>query len=209
MKSYVDLIKEGIIDFKSLLLEKYYLLSLSEKETLLLLRLYERSKNTNTLLISELAKKMTIKEDEIGNVITGLVTKGFVNLSICDENNSFIEEFSLEDTYHELAYLLENDDQRMEKNDQSLKMKSIAKKVELICNKQLSPFEFEIIRKWIYDYRYDITAIEEAIVKVSKLKKPSPELIDRTLYADANSDVTTDDIKKTQELLQKKYGKIG
>ena len=32
MKSYVDLMKENIIDFGNLILEKYYLLNLNEKQ---------------------------------------------------------------------------------------------------------------------------------------------------------------------------------
>lgn len=207
MRTYTDLIKEEIIDFKKLLLEKYYLLSLNETEAFVVMRLYERSKFTNTLVIPEIVKKMSIKEDELGDIIAKLVAKGLLTLTICDENDTFTEEFSLEETYKELAYLLENNDKVKEKNEQSIMMKNLVKKIELVSNRQLSPFEYEIIRKWVYEYKYDIGLIESLIIKSSKLKKITCEMIDRMLYAETHSTVTEDDVRKAQELLEKKYGK--
>ncbi len=207
MRTYTDLIKEEIIDFKKLLLEKYYLLSLNETEAFVIMRLYERSKFTNTLVIPEIVKKMSIKEDELGDIIAKLVAKGLLTLTICDENDTFTEEFSLEETYKELAYLLENNDKVKEKNEQSIMMKNLVKKIELVSNRQLSPFEYEIIRKWVYEYKYDIGLIESLIIKSSKLKKITCEMIDRMLYAETHSTVTEDDVRKAQELLEKKYGK--
>lgn len=207
MRTYIDLIKEEIIDFKKLLLEKYYLLSLNETEAFVVMRLYERSKFTNTLVIPEIVKKMSIKEDELGDIIAKLVAKGLLTLTICDENDTFTEEFSLEETYKELAYLLENNDKVKEKNEQSIMMKNLVKKIELVSNRQLSPFEYEIIRKWVYEYKYDIGLIESLIIKSSKLKKITCEMIDRMLYAETHSTVTEDDVRKAQELLEKKYGK--
>ena len=43
MKSYVDLMKENIIDFGNLIWEKYYLLNLNEIECMVLYKLNKRT----------------------------------------------------------------------------------------------------------------------------------------------------------------------
>ena len=50
MKSYVDLMKENIIDFGNLILEKYYLLNLNEIECMVLYKLNKYSKEVNNIL---------------------------------------------------------------------------------------------------------------------------------------------------------------
>ena len=119
MKSYVDLMKENIIDFGNLILEKYYLLNLNEIECMVLYKLNKYSKEVNNILnLSDLEKKMKLDINQLGDVLAGLVSKGFVTLKMSDDEKcTLIEEFSLEDAYKELSYVLENGERKIE-NDQ-------------------------------------------------------------------------------------------
>ena len=75
MKSYVDLMKENIIDFGNLILEKYYLLNLNEIECMVLYKLNKYSKEVNNILnLSDLEKKMKLDINQLGDVLAGLVS---------------------------------------------------------------------------------------------------------------------------------------
>lgn len=212
MRSYLDLIKEGIIDFQKNLLDKYYLLGLSEAECLVVLRLYQYSDKLNkdfknVLDLTQIKKTTSLDQDTLGNIIAKLVAKGFLTLTIDDTNGSVIETYSLEDCFKELAYLLENNDVVKIDNEVSLQMKQTVKNVELIVKKMLTPFEIEMIKKWYYDYKYEQDKILNAITKVSKMKSPSVQAIDRVLYSDSHTSIDETDISKAQEIIKRKYGK--
>lgn len=209
MKSYIELIKEGIIDFKKLLLDKYFLINITETECLVLLRLYEYSKSKNNCLnITEISQKMSLDKDELSNIVAGLVSKGFITLSISDsENEFFLEEFSLEETYKELAYVVNLEERKNDKDNLSEKVKTILRLLEQKNNKLLSPFEIEIVRKWVYEYQYDINIIKEEVEKTFKQRNPSVSLVDRNLFARTRETINADDVETAQEILNRMYGK--
>lgn len=209
MKSYIELIKEGIIDFKKLLLNKYFLINITETECLVLLRLYEYSKSKNNCLnITEISQKMSLDKDELSNIVAGLVSKGFITLSISDsENEFFLEEFSLEETYKELAYVVDLEERKNDKDTLSEKVKTILRLLEQKNNKLLSPFEIEIVRKWVYEYQYDINIIKEEVEKTFKQRNPSVSLVDRNLFARTRETINADDVETAQEILNRMYGK--
>lgn len=209
MKSYIELIQEELIDFKKLLLEKYYLINITETECLVLLRLYEYSKTkNNNLNINEICQKMSLDKDELSNIIAGLVSKGFITLKISDEeSDSFLEEFSLEDTFKELAYAIDSEEKKVDKDNLSEKVKTILRLLEKKNNKLLSPFEMELVRKWIYEYQYDMDIIKEEIEKTFKTRNPSVSLVDRNLYAKTRESISSDDVETAQEILKRIYGK--
>ena len=155
MRSYLDLIKEGIIDFQKILLDKYYILGLNESECLVLLRLYQNSNKTNKDLknildLTQLKKTTSLDQDALGDIVAKLVSKGFITLNIDESNGTFTESYSLEDTYKELAYVLENNDVVKVDNETSIQMKKTVKNIEVIVKKMLTPFELEMIKKWYY-----------------------------------------------------------
>lgn len=212
MRSYLDLIKEGIIDFQKILLDKYYILGLNESECLVLLRLYQNSNKTNKDLknildLTQLKKTTSLDQDALGDIVAKLVSKGFITLNIDESNGTFTESYSLEETYKELAYVLENNDVVKVDNETSIQMKKTVKNIEVIVKKMLTPFELEMIKKWYYDYKYEQEKIINAIAKVSKMKSPSVQAIDRVLYSDTHTSIDENDISKAQEILKRKYGK--
>lgn len=209
MKSYVDLMKENIIDFGSLLLDKYYLLNLNETECMVLYKLSKYSKEVNNILnLSYLEKKMNLDTNQLGNVIAGLVSKGFITLKMSDDDKgTFLEEFSLEDAYKELSYVLEDGEKKAINDQVNNDIKMILKMLESKNNKPLSPIEMQIVQKWFYEYKYDLELIKEQIEKTYKNKNASITIVDRQLFAKSRESITTDEIEAAQEILKRKYGK--
>lgn len=209
MKSYVDLMKENIIDFGNLILEKYYLLNLNEIECMVLYKLNKYSKEVNNILnLSDLEKKMKLDINQLGDVLAGLVSKGFVTLKMSDdEKGTLIEEFSLEDAYKELSYALENGERKIENDQVNKDFQEVLKLLESKNNKPLSPIEMQTVQKWFFEYKYDFELIKEQIEKTYKNKNASVSIVDRQLFAKSRETLTSDEIEAAQEILKRKYGK--
>lgn len=209
MKSYVDLMKENIIDFGNLILEKYYLLNLNEIECMVLYKLNKYSKEVNNILnLSDLEKKMKLDINQLGDVLAGLVSKGFVTLKMSDdEKGTLIEEFSLEDAYKELSYVLENGERKIENDQVNKDFQEVLKLLESKNNKPLSPIEMQTVQKWFFEYKYDFELIKEQIEKTYKNKNASVSIVDRQLFAKSRETLTSDEIEVAQEILKRKYGK--
>lgn len=207
MKSYYDLIKEGLIDFGSNLLDNYAKLGLNEVECLIIYKLYQVSKNNTQLLnLEELSKKMSLDVDTLGNNITSLVNKGFLELRADETEDTFKEEFFIDLTIKELAYYLENGDKIQVIDETGEKVKNTITELERILNKALSFYEMQVVNKWFYEYKYDYSLIQEELKKLSSVKFPNVNLLERNLKASSNNEITESDLQKLQNALKKKYG---
>ena len=207
MKSYFDLIKNNVIDFEKTLLEKYYELGLTETECLVLLRLYQYKLNVSSELNSnDIVKKLSISTDELGEVIMRLVNKDFVGIEY-DETKSDLETFSLDGTFRQLGYVFEGNDSEDKEKYKAISMKQTLQVLENKLNKMLTPLEVSIVKKWFYDYNYDIDVVNEEIEKVLARKVKSVNIIDRALFARMKDTSTDDDALKAKELFDKLYGK--
>lgn len=208
MKSYYDLIREGIIDFKTQLLEHYSSINLDEIECLIIYKLYQYEKeNDNSLNINKIASKMSLSIDELSNIIASLVSKGYIELKADENSEIFREEYSINPTIKELAYYLENGDKLTLTDETGELVKKTVTELEKILNKPLSPFELQTVSKWFYECKYEYSLIEEELKKLSFAKFPNINLLDRNLKASKDNSLTENDIIRLQEALKKKYGK--
>ncbi len=177
MSQYFNLIKNQTIDFNKLLLEKYYQLDLNETEVVILLKLNSLLiKGTKKLLASELAKSMKISSSVIGKRLVDLVNKGYINITVNDANCG--EEFSLDETYKRLSYLLENSDNIVEEEVISNDFSMIVKFIENQFGSILKPLDLEVINHWINIDKYSIDSIKEAVSEASRLKKNNVKYVD-------------------------------
>lgn len=208
MKSYYELIKENLIDFEKVLIDNYYKIGLNETECLILLRLFQQSKKGNNILnADELIKKLSISSEKFTEVISGLVNRDFIELSLeLDKNQSYTESFSLEGSYRQLGYVFEDKETKEEENTISIEMKQTMQYLEKQLGKMLTPLEINIVKKWFYDYKYSIDLINEEIEKVLKRKIKNVNIIDRALYARTKEKLDDSDVSKAKELFDKLYG---
>ena len=124
-----------------------------------------------------------------------------------DEKGTLIEEFSLEDAYKELSYVLENGERKIENDQVNKDFQEILKLLESKNNKPLSPIEMQTVQKWFFEYKYDFELIKEQIEKTYKNKNASVSIVDRQLFAKSRETLTSDEIEAAQEILKRKYGK--
>lgn len=206
MKTYYDLICNGIIDFKRVLLEKYSSIGLDEIDVVLVMNIYEGIQNGYAVLdVEHLSSRMTISSDEVSERIVRLVNEDYISLEMEDMKGP--ETISLDSLFHKLAYCLESKEVITKKEEQSDTVKEVASFIEKELNKILSPSDLQIIKRWFYDYKYDKDEVLEEILNALKYKNRGINYIDSTLYKKHHETNIIKNDGKTLEMFKKIYEK--
>lgn len=190
MSAVSRLIKAKTISFTEELLSNYKKIRLNEIEAIVLILLNRQLDNQNNVLsISDLQNKMTISENELSNLVIGLVQKGFIEINMEDT----VESFSLDGAIDMLAEILDEDNQNNKLKDRQDLLSQIVLYIETTYAKPLSPADLMIINNWI-DLGYSYDDIKTAILDSLKAKKMHLKYADAILANRAN--------KKTREVVE-------
>lgn len=190
MSAVSRLIKAKTISFTEELLSNYKKIRLNETETIVLILLNRQLDNQNNVLsISDLQNKMTISENELSNLVIGLVQKGFIEINMEDS----VESFSLDGAIEMLAEILDEDNQNNKLKDRQDLLSQIVLYIETTYAKPLSPADLMIINNWI-DLGYSYDDIKTAILDSLKAKKMHLKYADAILANKAS--------KKTREVVE-------
>lgn len=166
-----------MIDFDKLLLEKYYLLDITELEVVILTKLnHLLNKGSKKLIASDLSKTMKVSSSVLSKRLVDLVNKGYISITVVD--SSCGEEFNLDETYKRLAYLLENNDEVLEKEEINNDFHTLVKYIENQFGTILRPLDLEVINHWINNDKYSIDTIKEAVNEASRNNKNSVKYVD-------------------------------
>lgn len=180
MSQYYMLIKNGFIDFKTIMIEKYHLLGLNETDAIILIKLNNcLTQNKIKLSHNELAPTMSISANTISKRIVELVKNGFITLTLSDVDAS--EVFSLDETYKRLGNILESQDEKIEHNQSQNITKEVVTLIEKEFKKVITPLELEIVNHWVIDDKYNFQNIKAAIMECAKLKKMNVRYVDLLL----------------------------
>lgn len=166
MTSVARLIKAKTISFTEEIITHYKELNLTETESIVLIFLFRKlDDQDNILSTSALTKKMTLSEDELSNLVVGLVQKGFIEISM----EEGVESFELDGVYEALAAVLnqENTTAFIDRQDM---LSQIVLYVETTYAKPCAPADLMIINSWL-DLGYSYNEIKTAVLDSLKAKK--------------------------------------
>lgn len=200
------LLKNNIIEFDRLLLEKYSALNLDETNTIILIKLNKfLRQGKRSLSAEELSDTMKISKTEAAKRIVDLVNNGFIALELSNVDQK--EVFSLDETYKRLSYLLEGVKQLNFENNVNEKIKETVQMLEREFKKILSPVELEMVSRWYMDYKYSDEKIEAAIIKTLGYKNRSISYADRLLRI-KNEETKTDGNPAAGDNIQELFNKV-
>lgn len=203
MSKFYMLIKNNLIDFDKLLIEKYYLLGLDEVELVILIKLNKLLNSGNKFSIEYLCNNMTVDKEVISDKLVTLINNQFITLKLVNKN----EIYSLDDTFKKLASLLEGEEIEEQDEDDKNLVAIIVSMLEREFKKILSPLELELVSKWIYDDKFSYDEINDAILETLKLKKKNIQNVDMILNRKENNNQNTPN-EGLQDLFNQVYGKI-
>lgn len=203
MSKFYMLIKNNLIDFDKLLIEKYNVLGLDEVELVILIKLNKLLNSGNKFSIEYLSKNMTVTEDVIRDKLVTLINNQFITLKLVNKN----EIYSLDDTFKRLASLLENEEIEEQNDEDNNLILMVVSMLEKEFKKILSPLELELVYKWINDDKFSYDDIYNAVLETLKLKKKSLQNVDMILNRKENS-IQNNSKEGLQDLFNQVYGKI-
>ncbi|MDD3171208.1 MAG: DnaD domain protein [Bacilli bacterium] len=185
MNRYYDLLKNNIIDFNKILLEKYHQIGLNELDAIILMKINSfLNQGEKSVSFNQLVSTMTVDEEQCSERVIDLVNKGFITLEISPKNSK--ETYSLNELYRKLSFILEGEDEKEDQKTKKNVVKKTIKDMERELKKILTPLEVQMVNKWYFDYNYEYEEVCDALLEAIKNKNRGLAFIDRWLYKQHN-----------------------
>ncbi len=204
MRQYYMLLKNRFIDFEKLIIDQYRYLGLNEVETMILIKLNRLLENNKRFSSEELAKGMTISEEEVRNKLVDLINQQFITLTLSGKN----EIYSLDDTYKRLAELLDATDEEEEHQEDDQEMKKVVALLEKEFQKLLTPLELEAVQQWITVDHFSFQKIQESVFQCVQMKKKNVKYVSVLLYKKDDTRKVDSPKEGLQNLFNNVYGQI-
>lgn len=175
-------IKLEMLDYRNILITNYKKFSLSENEVMVLLLIDSLNKEKQTLITGDLlALKMSLKSNEIDEIIVSLMQKNY--LSYSQEKDILVT--SMKNTYEKIINFVEEEitnSSLIEKSKiEEDAMSRVLKMLEEEMKRSLTPLEIEYVATWFKDGVNEnmiTSALNECLLKSSKV---SIKQIDRII----------------------------
>lgn len=197
-----ELIADGAVSLPNLLLSSYKKMGLNETELLLLIHLwrFEQEEGKSYPTPSELADYMTINNDEIQDLLAGMIEKKILSVEhIYDPNNKrWTDRFSFAGLFDKLMEhwaLLKAQQLEGEKSFGYQLSAEVAQNLfqafEEEFGRLLSPFESNQILEWCYKDKYSPDLVLEALRKASLRGIKNLKYIDSILLDWSKHNIST------------------
>jgi len=179
------LIEEGIVDVGKLVLANYKTVGLNETGAFIAIDLYQRSRKGGRLPNPErLSKDLGIPADQIAAVLETMMGTGLIKIEmVTSASGKETETFHLDGL---IDRILADYDRRLAAAEMPPKVyatteEEIVDMLETGFQKQLTPIEVEIIRKWVGEDRFEPLEIRRAILDAVKANKHTLSYVDALL----------------------------
>lgn len=205
MNRYYDLLKNNFLDFNRILLEKYHQLQLNELDVVILMKLNSYLiQGAKTVSFDRLVSTMSATEEECSNRLIDLVNKGIITMELSKETGK--ETYSLDELYRKLSFIIDGDDEKIDKEEQKKWIKTTINDLERELKKILTPLEIQMVNKWYIDYHYQYEEVCEALLETLKVRNRGLNFMDRHLYKQQQKVLETVEIKDNiQDMFSKVY----
>lgn len=203
MSQYYLLLKNNLIDFEKLLLEKYSFLGLDEIDAIILIKMNKLLNAGRKFSTEAIVKTMSITEETLKNKLVSLINNQFITLMLDGKS----EIYSLDDTFKRLTKLLEENETIINSENDNNEMQKVVTLLETEFKKVLSPLDLEIVHNWIYEDKFPYEKIYNAVMETLKLKKKTIQYVDVIL--NKKEEIKKEPSKEgLQNLFNQVYGKI-
>lgn len=186
-------INDGIIDFSQLILQNYNNIGLNETDAFVIIELHKQFKSGITSIDpKKIVNKVSVSLDELLVILNRLMQDNFLSMEIVmTESGKEAEIFNLNNAVEKILKYNHQIMDGLVINQAKTFATSEEELVDMIENqlqKQLTPLEIEIIRKWIAEDRYPIFDIKKALLDAVKANKASLSYVDGILLKRHNID---------------------
>ncbi len=201
---FIKLIDEGIIDFNKMILKNYKLLGINETEAFVIIELHNQKKKGGTFLNpAKIVKNLSMSADDLLPILDGLIKKGLIYIDIVvNESGKESEVFQMT----KVVTMIINHYQKAIEEAIVNKPKNYATQEEELVDlletefqKQLTPLEIEIIRKWVSEDKFSVLDIKKAVLDAIKANKYTLSYVDGILVKRRTAQNKTKEVEYKKE----------
>ncbi len=196
---YMKLIAEGILDFNKLLLANYQVLGLSEAGAFVVIELFRRGQTGERILNPEkLAKSLAMPTDQVMQILESLMKQELLTIEMVPGvSGKESESYHLNNV---VSRILADYEKRLTADQAKPKAgttteEEIVDMLESGFQKQLTPIEIEIIKKWVAEDGFSLIDIRKAVLDAVKANKHSLSYVDSLLVKRRAAEKKTDTVK--------------
>ncbi len=182
----IKLIDEGIIDFGKMILKNYRHLGINETEAFVIIELFNQKKKGSTFLNpNKIVKNLSMTMDDLLPILDQLIKKGLISIEIVV--NDAGKESEIFKITKVVTLIMDRYRQTIEDEVLNKPKKFASQEEELVelieteFQKQLTPLEIEIIRKWVSEDHFTLLDIKKAILDAIKANKFNLSYVDGIL----------------------------
>jgi len=210
---FLKLLDDDMIDINSILIKNCQKLNIDANDILVISMLSRQETKGSKLFYPEKMKiKIGLNSDDFYQSLEALTKKGylFIVSRINPKTGKNAEYFSLDSLYRAIVNLyLDSIKEDNDKNIQTFAEK-ISSLYERTFQRQMTPLDVEIIKRWSDEGKFSYEDISNAIMDAAKSGKSSLKYVDQSLIRDQikkEENPEYDDTSKVIEYIKKKWSK--
>lgn len=178
------------LSIERILLKEYRRLKLTMAEMSVLIALFSIYKKRKTFTIASISRRVDLANDDIGNAIESLISKGFLNVKLENKEGKEREIFDLDQAMENIEELFRMDELDKLKEQKENDVVQTIKMFEQGLGRGLLPYELENIRRWFEEKQFTAEQIIKCIKDAGD--RVSIKLVERMLNQNALKPIEID-----------------
>jgi DNA replication protein len=185
LRLMTKLIDDGVVDVGRLVLANYKAIGLNETAAFIVIELIGRSRRGEKLLNPDrIAKDLSLPSDQVAGVLEELIHLDLLRIEMVPgANGRETEAYNLNNV---IARILADYDRKLREEDAAPRTyatpeEEIVDMLETGFQKQLTPIEIEIIKKWTGEEHYQLLDIRRAVLDAVKANRHTLSYVDSLL----------------------------
>lgn len=178
------------LSIERILLKEYRRLKLTMAEMSVLIALFSIYKKRKTFTIASISRRVDLANDDIGNAIESLISKGFLNVKLENKEGKEREIFDLDQAMENIEELFRIDELDKLKEQKENDVVQTIKMFEQGLGRGLLPYELENIRRWFEEKQFTAEQIIKCIKDADD--RVSIKLVERMLNQNALKPIEID-----------------
>ena len=159
-------------------------------EMSVLIALFSIYKKRKTFTIASISRRVDLANDDIGNAIESLISKGFLNVKLENKEGKEREIFDLDQAMENIEELFRIDELDKLKEQKENDVVQTIKMFEQGLGRGLLPYELENIRRWFEEKQFTAEQIIKCIKDAGD--RVSIKLVERMLNQNALKPIEID-----------------
>lgn len=178
------LYEEGFLDYKSLLINKYNNLGITEVDLIILIKMLDLYKINKKVRTSKIASETGFSKSRVEESLDNLVTKGLYNLDFVENDRGMNDEVINFDPLFDKLELIFSSISDIEVEDS---LKDVISSYESEVFRPITPQEYNTFLDWLKNDHFKDTEIIWAIKKASDSKRVNLNYIEKLIIGSKES----------------------